>query len=169
MDPRASPPLWRSIRAATAADADPASVANVVLRALDIRSPPIPISDMAKRLGVRVVEVSNPGWLGAVDPTASPAVIWVDAASHRVRKRFTIAHELGHLLLHPLTRRFRDATFANPRDKAEVDANEFAASLLMPLWMVEPLLSDRNIGRRDLADQFFVADGAMNMQLAKLV
>lgn len=42
-----------------------------------------------------------------------------------VRRRFTIAHEIGHLLL--------GSTCDNLDENAEAEANQFAAELLMPL------------------------------------
>ncbi|HEY1977752.1 MAG TPA: ImmA/IrrE family metallo-endopeptidase [Candidatus Baltobacteraceae bacterium] len=65
-------------------------------------------------------------------------VIAVNKAHPRVRQRFTIAHELGHALLHakssPL---FVDDTQIFHREQGrnslrEVQANRFAAELLMP-------------------------------------
>jgi Zn-dependent peptidase ImmA (M78 family) len=58
-----------------------------------------------------------------------------------VRQRFTIGHELGHLTLHHghdlilerLVRlNFRDATSSTANDEEEIEANHFAAELLMP-------------------------------------
>jgi len=151
------------------AGAAPAYVAEFVLRTLGVVTPPVDVHEIAARLGVQVRNVPSPGWLGAVDPTAEPAMIWINDASARVRKRFTLAHELGHLLLHPLTSRHRDASFARPADKIEKDANEFAASMLAPLWMLEPMLSNPRTTKEQLARMFDISDGAMAMQLSKFL
>lgn len=68
-------------------------------------------------------------------------VIGVNSEHSRTRQRFTIAHELGHLLLHadeefhidekrPLAR--RDELSSQATDPREIEANQFAAELLMP-------------------------------------
>ena len=50
------------------------------------------------------------------------------------RKRFTIAHEIGHIILHPGENRidFRTQPSDRPFDVKEFEANEFAGCLLMP-------------------------------------
>lgn len=53
------------------------------------------------------------------------------------RQRFSIAHELGHLFLHMLNKKPEDVTnlvYNRERtgSQTEVEANEFAAALLMP-------------------------------------
>lgn len=59
--------------------------------------------------------------------------IFVPANTSRARDRFTIAHELGHLVLHD------DPTAAPPRafyrygrNRPETEANAFAGALVMP-------------------------------------
>jgi Zn-dependent peptidase ImmA (M78 family) len=66
-------------------------------------------------------------------------VILVNKTHTVNRKRFTIAHELGHLLLHQYTsphadRRLmlRDARSSEGSTFEEIEANQFAAELLMP-------------------------------------
>jgi Zn-dependent peptidase ImmA (M78 family) len=66
-------------------------------------------------------------------------VILVNANHHPLRKRFTIAHELGHLLIHGYTSphadrafKFRDARSSDGSAQEEIQANQFAAELLMP-------------------------------------
>ena len=68
-------------------------------------------------------------------------IIGVNSEHSKTRQRFTIAHELGHLLLHsdeefhidekrPLAR--RDEVSSQAVDWREIEANQFAAELLMP-------------------------------------
>lgn len=67
--------------------------------------------------------------------------IVVNKAHPGTRQRFTIAHELGHLLLHGyrtthadrrLRVRFRDSRSSDGSVTEEIEANQFAAELLMP-------------------------------------
>ena len=71
-------------------------------------------------------------------------IIGVNSHHHVNRRRFTVAHELGHLILHRkalagrvhVDRRFpvlmRDSAAASGLDPREIEANQFAAELLMP-------------------------------------
>ncbi|MNN80029.1 hypothetical protein D3C81_1967230 [compost metagenome] len=85
------------------------------------------------------------------------------------RNRFTIAHELGHVVLGHVTDERspkRDTTFTND-DPDERYANAFAATLLMPEKYVRKLYrSARNI--QELADAFGVSTAAMNFRLKNL-
>ncbi|MNL10517.1 hypothetical protein D3C87_1313190 [compost metagenome] len=61
-------------------------------------------------------------------------VIYVNANHSETRQRFTLAHEVGHFLLHddPTDIYWRDFNSAMGRDPKEMEANRFGASLLMP-------------------------------------
>ena len=122
------------------------------------KQPPVPIEEIADScFGLLVREVedmsSAPG-APSVEPgqsisgllLASRGEIWVNAAEAREwppRKRFTIAHELAHWILH---RTGQQALFCRhgsveEADRpelppAEVEANAFAAALLMPADLV---------------------------------
>jgi Zn-dependent peptidase ImmA (M78 family)/DNA-binding XRE family transcriptional regulator len=56
------------------------------------------------------------------------------------RERMTIAHELGHLIMHKLT---------PPNDKSEGEAYEFASELLMPEKDIKPQLYRLNLTKLD--------------------
>jgi Zn-dependent peptidase ImmA (M78 family)/transcriptional regulator with XRE-family HTH domain len=83
---------------------------------------------LAERLGVVVVRrnlgsVSQDG-VSLVRPGSAPVLI-VDRALPGDRQRFTVAHELGHVLLHHQRLDITDS-------EAEAEANRFAGSLLFP-------------------------------------
>jgi Zn-dependent peptidase ImmA (M78 family) len=68
-------------------------------------------------------------------------VIGVNSSYPTQRQRFTIAHEIGHLLLHTdvnllVDKNFpiglRNETSGTSVDENEIEANQFAAALLMP-------------------------------------
>lgn len=114
---------------------DPAGAAARMRRRWEI--PPGPIEDMARlveALGVVVVLRS----LGshAQDAVSSwpqdgvhPAVMLMNAGQSPDRERFTLAHELAHLLLHRV-----------PGEDQEDEANKFAAAFLVPADDIEPQL-----------------------------
>jgi Zn-dependent peptidase ImmA (M78 family)/predicted XRE-type DNA-binding protein len=74
--------------------------------------------------------VSYWGGLGAT------ALIGYFPGNQGDRDRFTLGHELGHLVLHT----FRPRT---AHGQAEIEANRFATALLMPLARAESDMSDR--------------------------
>lgn len=68
-------------------------------------------------------------------------IVGVNANEGYLRQRFTIAHELGHIFMHPRTdlsvdknfaMRFRNGVSSQGTDLKEIEANYFAAELLMP-------------------------------------
>lgn len=64
------------------------------------------------------------------------------------RRRLTLAHELGHLVLHS----------EGPGDEAERQANLFAAEFLMPADVIRPQLKNLTLGRlTDLKRQWGVS------------
>jgi Zn-dependent peptidase ImmA (M78 family) len=144
----------------------PHHAANRLLKTLGVTRAPVDVKWVAEALDVRVIEVNQPGWAGAITSTNNTATIWVNAADAPVRKRFTIAHELGHLFLHPAGQEFRDATFTGGPKESE--ANWFAADLLMPLWMLDSYASSIGADAEELARMFQVSSHAMGIQLAKL-
>lgn len=111
------------------------------------------------------------------------ASIGVNSAHHPHRQRFTIAHELGHYFLHRDVARvfidastvfFRDERSAEGTRRQEIDANAFAAALLMPEAAlrehVGDLLLDEldDLAIRHLAARFEVSVQAMTIRLVRL-
>ncbi|MFT4176774.1 MAG: ImmA/IrrE family metallo-endopeptidase [Luteolibacter sp.] len=88
-------------------------------------------------------------------------VIRVKSGMHRGRKRFTIAHEIGHYQLHPKLRLSHNDESSNFRIwndmNEEAEANMFAAELLMPEFLFKPKLGreDPSLATMDrLAEEF---------------
>lgn len=157
----------------------------------DGESLPIPVEDIADSVfGLRVREVEDMASApGAPEVEAGQTIsglllaargeIWVNAAEAREwppRKRFTIAHELGHYLLH---RSGQQALFcrhgaveegaSRPRlPVAEVEANAFAAALLMPAPLVRERRSACGGDIDQLCLDFASSKRAMKRRLASL-
>lgn len=93
------------------------------------------------------------------------------------RKRFTIAHEIGHHIMNHLTDarpRFRDnanqGSFnSNSIVWEEREANNFAAQLLMPKVALEFMINQKGITQIDeLALEFGVSESAMYYRLKNM-
>lgn len=155
-----------------------------VLYRLGIRRPPVPVERIANQLDVEVVEQPLDDDVSGMIYRRHPRpLILVNSKQHEHRKRFSIAHELGHHILHQDDRIFvdsrmrRDSVSALGIDLKEIDANQFAASLLMPRdWIVAAVNQQRSTGRPakekilidNLARLFNVSPLAMELRLANL-
>jgi Zn-dependent peptidase ImmA (M78 family) len=109
-------------------------------------------------------------------------VIGVNSKNAPTRQRFTIAHECGHALLHDFDDVHVDKAFklrsplsSEATDIEEIEANTFAASLLMPEGMLrEDLLamdvdveSDEDVAK--LSRKYDVSQQAMSYRVANLL
>ena len=137
-----------------------------LLAQLEIQKPPVPVAELARSCGARIVRVSGneddiDGFLYQED---DDVVIGINRDQAAVRQRFTVAHELGHLLLHEHSRvyvdrgfrvRLRSGLSSEGTDRDEMEANRFAAELLMPIEFLQADLEEQEF---DLAadDQFRV-------------
>lgn len=140
---------------------------------------------MAKRLGAEVRYEPLDGDLsGMLFREEGRTIIGVNALHPKSRQRFTIAHELGHLQLHegygihvdhgfPIWRK-RNGRSSQGLDLDEIEANGFAAELLMPTKMLERDLHVLELDYEDdeltrhLADRYKVSLQAMAIRLGDL-
>lgn len=169
MEERRTKPRWLEVRHEREAGDKPHHMANYVLRRMGVIRPPVPVEAIARDLDVKIVRKPSLGAAGILQSTRNDATIWVNGSDQPVRQRFTIAHELGHLLLHAIGIQFRDHAFGPSRDAKETEANDFAAALLMPLWLLEPIVVGSKRGTDQLAALFEVSVAAINVQLSKLL
>jgi Zn-dependent peptidase ImmA (M78 family) len=82
--------------------------------------------------------------LAIADPQTGHAVIAADSTPLWERQRFTLAHELGHLLAGELV--VEGVRADGTRSEREVAANEFARNLLVPTSDLVPLSPDSEEG-----------------------
>ena len=97
--------------------------------------------------------------------------IFVNKYENERRQRFTIAHELGHFLLHKSKPTFeKDFIFFrdNNNNKEEREANDFAAELLMPENYVRDYIAKGNNTIKLLADKFYLSTPAVKYRVYKL-
>lgn len=159
-------------------------------------APPVPVERVASSLlGLLIDEVDDvrslPGaptdqgrLSGMLDP--EEMVVWVERGEARRspgRRRFTIAHEIGHLLLHvPAS---HTVFYDHPADIREIDedpsgeelpelrrrereANVFARELLMPEPLVNEQAHATGFNLPALANRFEVSVPAMRLRLRLL-
>lgn len=99
------------------------------------------LSDICKKLGLRVKEVPATGFDGALvrSRSAQKGIVAVNARiREQSRKRFTVAHEIGHFviphhrLLGNICEQRAIESFSTRLQRPELEANEFAAEFLLP-------------------------------------
>lgn len=147
------------------------------------RNPPVDPGKIAQGLGVPVLlRQMTPDVSGMLIREPAGSVIAVNQAHAEVRQRFTVAHELGHQCLHPgrplivdaaVLVNLRNQVSSLATDREEIEANRFAAALLMPEPMVRSQLDRLGIIDPDkittkLAKTFGVSDAAMTIRLTNL-
>jgi len=175
--------------------ADPGTAARNLLAEYDSEYglgevPPSPVEEIAESLllldvvdieDIRTI-VGAPQGAGRISGmlTTADRTIWVDRLeSERSlgRRRFTIAHEIGHWLLHAQRgergnfERFCRAPDLDPGGdpaKQEGEANDFAAELLMPEEIISTVSADCGFNLGLLASQFDVSVPALELRLTKL-
>jgi len=107
--------------------------------------------------------------------------ISVNANDHYYRRRFTMAHELGHYLMHKDllgagtddNRAYRSVDAGkfhntNITPQHETEANRFAANLLMPAHLVKRYFYEADGDLEKLSKRFQVSSEAMKHRLASL-
>jgi Zn-dependent peptidase ImmA (M78 family) len=119
-------------------------LAREVLDANFITAPPVQIYELAENYGLRVfvAEFDDPDVAGTID--LKKACIVVNSYDTVERQAFTIAHELGHWLLHkedPGLKKEITIFFRKPlggeNEWWEKEANWFAANVLVPKEMLD--------------------------------
>lgn len=157
-----------------------------LLAACEIKVPPVPVEQIAANHGIQVIR-SAAEWneSGFLLRDNGRIIIGINGRNSPRRQRFTIAHELGHWQLHegkPLIVdqsvmvNKRDDVSSQATDREEIQANQFAAELLMPqLYVAAELRRQMNsaIGSREelitnLARAFDVSNDAMGWRLINL-
>lgn len=140
------------------------------------KTTPIQVMPIAKELGLKVYTVG--GWPEDVSGKilrdkerggSSGYAIYVNALHAPVRRRFTIAHEIGHYVLHRSLIGDGVEDDGLYRSKLsggiEAEANRFAAELLMPLPLLQNKLDAGEDSVANLAETFEVSKSSMSIRL----
>lgn len=138
---------------------------------------PIDVDQIAELLGIMVsdeprFDVDDINTVGKITlEKDQPARVWINPIenSYAPRRRFTLAHEIGHFCMHRATNQttFVDTKATMNRSESywnrfESEANNFAAELLMPADLI------RSIGR-GIIDKFKVENDVEMMPMAVFV
>lgn len=146
------------------------------------RDKPVDLHELASDLGLKVkksfdLEDDIAGMIECDDNDTH--TIFVNALQHPNRQRFTLAHEIGHFLLHRSligdglddTKAYRSTDagkyyngLVGPQE--ETEANKFAASALMPSHLIDKYQEEGITEASELAKKLQVSEQAMKIRLA---
>jgi Zn-dependent peptidase ImmA (M78 family) len=156
----------------------------------DVEPGPVPVEKIAKSFGISVnldqVDDDLSGFLYRHHKSKN-VIIGANKSHHPNRQRFTIAHELGHYLLHEgelvhldsergaFMLNLRDSLSSRGKDNDEREANLFAAELLMPAKFLKQELEGKDLDILEgndflhkLAKKYKVSTEALTFRLANL-
>lgn len=111
---------------------------------------PIDLNSAASALGLWIRKVPMNAWDGVMQKVADGRALGTIRIREGIRpsgrERFTIAHEIGHYLLPGhgsdyFACTFRDITGSRKSEPKELEANRFAAELLLPATQIQPRVS----------------------------
>lgn len=159
-------------------------VVEEILKKAGINRPPITVERIAKDLEIRVrFEPFEGNLSGCIVRQADHVTIGINSFHHKNRQRFTLAHEIGHFFLHKgeeviVDRAFkvnlRNSEAAKAERPEEIEANYFAAELLMPTRFLLGDLEGKEIDIesdehiRELSSLYEVSRQALSYRLTNL-
>jgi len=126
------------------------------LRVLDenfIQAPPIPVRDLLEFAGLGIIEseFEDGGISGVIN--LETKYLYINTNDSFERKRFTIAHEFGHWVLHKSQMElnkeiaiFYRKSIGIEENIWEQEANCFAANLLVPEHMLKEFIAENKDG-----------------------
>ena len=149
--------------------------AQQVLDAAGVTEPPVDLEAVAEFLGFTVLPYAFPdSTSGLTYIDGDVKTIGVNSGHAPVRQRFSAAHEIGHYLMgheaydHGQTYVEDRPNFLDPQYRQEMEANEFAADLLMPPKMLKQDVARLGLDVPALAKRYAVSEQAMWIQLIDL-
>lgn len=148
---------------------------------------PIDVEQAATNLGIQMIQKPLKGDVsGFLFIDKSGPILGVNSRHGSPRQRFTVAHEIGHFLLHvpkdtPASFIDKEILILNRDSRSqqgivaeEIEANFFAAEILMPAEILYREVTTSSTGVasaewcKQLARKFNVSDDAMRFRLSNL-
>ncbi|MBI5229961.1 MAG: ImmA/IrrE family metallo-endopeptidase [Candidatus Magasanikbacteria bacterium] len=140
---------------------------------------PIDVKSIAEKMGIEISYAPSAKYSGMlIRKSDKKSLMGINNNESTGRMRFTIAHELGHYILHPrdsVNIDYRDKHHSIQKSQKEKLADFFAANLLMPESLIK---NDFNFATKkgiffeddliNLADKYQVSGEAMKWRLVNL-
>jgi len=146
--------------------------AKQVIAMFNVTGPPVEVNEIARHLGFTVIPFEFPDEVSGVTfIEAGVKSIGVNSKHALTRQRFSVAHEIGHYLCgHEAYDGDKilveeTARMLNAHSHQEMEANEFAAELLMPVNWLRKDVGAIGLDVPALAKRYQVSEQAMWIQL----
>lgn len=152
------------------------NIASDILELYSERTYPIKVVALAKALGLSIYDATFDRKDVAGMIKAKQKKIYICKTDNAKRQRFSIAHEIGHYVLHYRSEykfdenkhiSFRDSLSTLGFSIKEIEANFFASCLLMPQDEVLRLYNN-DYSVMDMSNYFLVSQTAMGHRLSFL-
>lgn len=148
---------------------------NIIIK-LKITTAPVNVEYIAEKCDIQIRKAAAKDISGLLYRKDGIAFMGINSEESSVRQRFTIAHELGHFFLHHSKDTFieyRDNKKNIMRGFKEIEANSFAASLLMPFSILKKDVEDYGHTLSEdevkvLAKKYDVSEISMTYRLTNL-
>ena len=144
-----------------------------ILKAANIDSWPIRVDRLAKEEGIKIrYEPLDDELSGMCFYKDGVPIIGVNSRHAPNRQRFTVAHEFGHITMHAdilkngahvdktITMLRRDPDSAQGVLEIEIQANQFAAAILMPDFLIRKYMEENNLDYGLLQDEDVIEEMA---------
>lgn len=144
------------------------------LKALSYAPFPIDLEAIYKLYNIEIIyEAMDKEISGILEKRRSGWIVFVNQWHHLHRQRFTLAHELAHFFLHRnIMQKFTDVSYFSrtneKRSKMEIEADQFAANLLMPKEIFIEQIESGNNSISNLSDIFKVSMLAVKFRAKNL-
>ncbi|MFN8103913.1 MAG: ImmA/IrrE family metallo-endopeptidase [Acidimicrobiia bacterium] len=137
-----------------------------LLELTGVNAPPVPERVAGELPRVQVIRSARIGHSGASAWEQGRWRIVLNANDSRLRQRFSLFHELKHILDHPFARQLYGAVDGHERDDwIELVCDYFAGCVLMPRPWLKSAWTGGNQRLSTLARQFDVSQAAMHTRL----
>ena len=140
---------------------------------------PVPVESLPALLGIKLRKAFlSDGISGMLEKAGDSFLLTLNTVDPKTRQRFTLAHELGHYMLHRHLvgdgldddRAYRSTdvgkyhnTLVGPKE--ETEANRFAANLLMPRLAIDREWAKSGTSVPQMATLFEVSEQAMTIRV----
>jgi len=137
-----------------------------LLDSAGISHEPVSLRDVVSALNLELVKRTREPFTSeaALEPLGDGRAIVLNGSADAGRRRFTIAHEIGHFVLHAEN----GGAIHEAGRGEEREADAFAAELLMPEHLVREAVREQGLDAIRLADRFEVSRQAMQTRLRGL-
>jgi site-specific DNA-methyltransferase (adenine-specific) len=154
---------------------DGSDLAAELLRLTRTDRPPVRLEPILERLNMELSAdpkmKEDATVVPMTDPSLGPPQAWMvyyNPGRAEARRRFTLAHEIGHVVLHGAPHGAAAARGGGPRSPREREADSFAKNLLMPASFVHEAVRQYGNDVNRLRALFQVGAQTMSIRLKEL-